>query len=183
VNGHDAGPMGNDDAHLAPHGVYPCAGDDAWIAIACRSDEEWRALCGALGRSDLAADSRFATAAGRLAHRRELDEALSAWTRGLPPREAEQRLQEAGVAAHGVQNGRECATDPQLLHRGHFVEVPHGTLGKVVVEGPRARLSRTPARVTKGAPSLGEHNHDVLASILGYTEDRITALAAAGVLG
>ena len=59
MNGVVATRDGNRDRELAPHGVYPCAGDDRWIAIAARDDRDWRALCEALGAPALAADPRY----------------------------------------------------------------------------------------------------------------------------
>jgi crotonobetainyl-CoA:carnitine CoA-transferase CaiB-like acyl-CoA transferase len=87
------------------------------------------------------------------------------------------------VPAHQVQNSADAYADPQFTHRGHFVSLDHPTLGKFTVEGPRAKLSRTPAAVHRAAPSLGQDNQHVLESILGYDEERISALVAAGALG
>jgi benzylsuccinate CoA-transferase BbsF subunit len=183
ANGHEAGPMGNRDDELAPHGVYAAAGDDRWVAIACRSDAEWRSLCAALAREDLAADPRLANTPGRREHAPTIDRAIEEWSRTRDAREVERLLQTRGIPCHDVQNSPECAADPQLRHRGHFVELPHATYGTTYVEGPRAVLSRTPARVRRAAPSLGEHNEHVMREILGYGDDRITELVVAGTLG
>jgi crotonobetainyl-CoA:carnitine CoA-transferase CaiB-like acyl-CoA transferase len=183
ANGRVQGRVGNADRECAPHGVYPAAGEDRWIAIACRTDAQWQAVCSVIGRIDLAADPRLATAAGRREHSEEIDRAVSEWTRGMGAGAAEAHLQHRGIPAHQVQNSAQIARDPQMAHRGHFVEVNHTTLGKTVVEGPRARLSRTPGQVRAAAPALGEHNQHVLEKILGYGEDRITDLVAAGVFG
>jgi len=183
VNGRVQSRAGNTDREFAPHEVYPAAGDDKWIAIVCKTDAQWQALCSAIRRIDLARDARLATAAGRRDHAQEIDAAISAWTRGMETRAAEPLLQSRGIPAHEVQNSAEASRDPQMAHRNHFVEVNHSTLGKTVVEGPRAHLSRTPAQVRAAAPSLGEHNQHVLEHILGYSEERITDLATAGVFG
>ena len=89
----------------------------------------------------------------------------------------------AGVAAHVVQNSAECVRDPQLRHRGHFARVSHAVHGEICVEGSRFKLSRTPARVERGGPELGEHNGFVLQELLGYDPDRCADLIAAGALG
>src|SRR5579885_660015 len=183
VNGRIQSRAGNSDREFAPHGVYPAAGEDRWIAIVCQSDSQWRSLCSAIKRADLANDSRLATAAGRREHSAEIDEAISAWTREMGAGAAEAFLQSRAIAAHQVQNSAQIARDPQMAHRGHFVEVNHSTLGKTFVEGPRARLSRTPARVRSAAPFVGEHTQHVLENILHYDEERITDLVAAGVFG
>jgi crotonobetainyl-CoA:carnitine CoA-transferase CaiB-like acyl-CoA transferase len=181
VNGRVMSRQGNTDPHLAPHGVYPCAGDDRWVAIACQHDPAWTALCDEMGRADLRADAGLAGAAGRLARRDEIDEAVAQWTATLDDHEVEARLQARGVAAHVVQSSRQILADPQLAHRGHFVDLDHPQR-RCLVEGSRTRLSRTPARVERRSPLLGEHTEHVLADLLGYDADHIAGLAAAGAL-
>jgi crotonobetainyl-CoA:carnitine CoA-transferase CaiB-like acyl-CoA transferase len=183
VNGRIESRAGNTDPRLAPHGVYPARGDDCWVAVVCTTDAQWRALASAMKRDNLRDDPRYATAAARLERREELDAMVAEFTRSLEAGEAETLLQAAGVAAYQVQNSSEIFADPQMRHRGHFVTVEHATLGTTYVEGPRAQLSRTPAEVRSAAPSVGQHNQHVLEEILGYDEDRVTDLAAAGVFG
>src|SRR6266536_1637619 len=79
--GHVPEARGNRHPTMAPHGAFHCRGDDRWIAIAVTTDDAWRALCAVMGRADLAADSRLATAAGRKAHEDEIDALVDAWTR------------------------------------------------------------------------------------------------------
>jgi len=183
VNGRVQGRIGNSDREYAPHGVYPTVGADGWIAIVCQTDAHWRALCTVVNRKDLADDPKLATVQGRRENAGEIDAAISDWTRNMGERAAEAHLQSRGVPAHQVQNSAHAARDPQLAHRRHFVEVNHSTLGKTVVEGPRAHLSRTPAQVRAAAPAVGEHNQYVLEKILGYDDNKITDLVASGVFG
>jgi len=182
VNGRVSNPVANFDAGHAPHGVYPAAGDDQWVAIACRTGAHWQALCQAMDRADLASDARFADFAGRQANRTELDAIIGEWTAPQPPRATEEALQALGVPAYTVQNAREMYTDPQILHRGHFVEVPHPVTGTTWVENSRYKLSRTPARVERAAPTVGQHTQYVLEEVLGYGEDRINQLVVDGAL-
>ena len=176
-------PVANRDLYHAPHGVYAAAGDDRWVAIACRNDHDWQALCAVMGMSQLVSDARFNTFAARQANCEELDGIISHWTRTLDPPEIERRLQAWGVPAHVVQDAFALYQDQQLQHRKHFVEVPHSELGTTWVENSRFALSGTPARVERAAPMLGEHNQYVLEHILGYDEDRIAELVGAGALG
>jgi crotonobetainyl-CoA:carnitine CoA-transferase CaiB-like acyl-CoA transferase len=182
VNGRVAGRVGNRDPDHAPHGVYPAAGADRWIAIAVGSDEEWRALCDAMARPELAVDPRFRDAAGRRAHAGPLDDVVSAWTAAHDAAALEATLQARGVPASVVQTSRDLVRDPQLAHRGHFVTVDHPMGGETVVEGSRFVLSRTPAAYPAAAPSYGQHNATVLRELLGYDDDAITALVASGAL-
>ena len=176
-------PVANRDLYHAPHGVYAATGHDRWVAIACRTEDDWRALCAVMEAPQLAADARFNTFAGRQANCDELDRLINQWTRTAEAHDLERRLQARGVPAHVVQNADDLYQDQQLHHRKHFVEVPHSELGKTWVENSRFTLSRTPARVERAAPMLGEHNQYVLEQILGYGEDRIAELVGAGALG
>ncbi len=183
VNGRCQGRHGNDDDRFAPHGVYPAAGEDKWVAIVCRDDRDFGSLCDCIGKPELKSDSRYATVAARLERRRELDSIVSEWSHALPGERIEATLQEHGVPAHRVFNSADILADAHMKHRQHFVELPHSTLGTFTVEGPRAKLSRTPAEVSRSAPSLGQDNALVLEKILGYDEDRITSLAVDGLFG
>ncbi len=176
----------NRDMVFAPQGAYQTAAgssagedhDDNWIAISCIDDGQWAALADAMGRDDLASLS----AAERHARHDELDGVISAWTRGRNGNELMAELQAAGVAAHIVQNSPEFTVDPQLLHRNALVEVPHGKQGTTTVENTRFVLSRTPAQVDRGGPTLGEHTFEVLTETLAYDGDRIAELAVAELL-
>jgi crotonobetainyl-CoA:carnitine CoA-transferase CaiB-like acyl-CoA transferase len=176
-------PVGNDDLEHAPHGVYPAAGEDRWVAIACRTDEHWRALCAAMRQPQLADNSCFATFPARRGHREELDRVIGEWTRQRTPQETEQMLQAHGVPAHTVQNTFDANDDPQLRHRRHFVRVNHSAAGDTFVENSRFKLSRTPADVSRASNALGQHSQYVFEKILGYSDERISELVAAGILG
>lgn len=172
---------GNHAEDAAPHAIYPCQGEDRWIAIAVFSDEEWRRLCAALGSPALARDARFANLAGRLAHEDALDAALAEQTRACDPMALMQRLQAAGVEAGVVQTCADLLRDPQLAQRGHFVRLAHRHLGELSFEHYGIRFSESPCRLETPGPDLGEHNLRVLGEV-GYGEDEIRSLAAAGVL-
>jgi len=175
---------GNRDPAMAPHGVYPCLDDGSdvggsWVAIAVRDDGEWRALAEVIGA---AGDARFATTTARLEAADELDELLAAWTETRDAREVETLLQERGIPAHVAVSSVNALVDPQLVARGHFVELEHPVFGKTVVQGSRYRLSETPAAVDRPAPTLGRDNDHVLRDLLGYDDARIAALAEIGAL-
>jgi crotonobetainyl-CoA:carnitine CoA-transferase CaiB-like acyl-CoA transferase len=184
VNDADPTRRGNRDDRLAPHGCYPLAGDDRWIAIAVESDRGFEDLCRVLGRASLTRDPRFTTQDRRLENGEALDVAVAALTREHEGAELEARLQQAGIACHTVQNSAAACADPQLRERGHFVRLESGGSGAAytIVEGTRSRLSRTPARIRHGVPTLGRDNWEILTGLLGYDEERVAELAAAGVL-
>src|SRR5260221_163088 len=117
AHGRVAERIGNGDAAMAPHGVYACRGEDSWVAIAVRSDEEWRTLAELCG---LAADERYATAEGRLRHADELDELVGAWTAARRADEVESLLQAHDIPAHVTVSSLNALDDPQFAFRGHF---------------------------------------------------------------
>jgi len=181
ANGEVIDRVANADPQMAPHGVFPADGDDEWLAVAVRDDADWKRLCHAIERPDLASDARLASLDGRLEHGDEIGAALSLWTRERGASEAEQALQQAGVPAHVVVHAERASEEPQF--EGHFVEAPHALHGTAVVESSRFQLSRTPARVARAAPTLGQDTDAVLRELLGYDDGRIESLRAAGALG
>ena len=180
--GESLGRAGNRDERAAPHGVYPCAGEDAWVAITVRDEMEWDALVAAMGDPPWAEAERFASLADRLAHAGELDERVADWTRAFAPYELMAGLQEAGVPAGVVQGPEALLRDPQLAHRGHFARVEHPVLGALFVERSGFRLAEHPGGFASAGPRLGEHTDEVLREMLGLAEDEIAALRARGVL-
>jgi benzylsuccinate CoA-transferase BbsF subunit len=182
VNGRALDRVANDHPSMAPHAVYPTDGEDEWVAIAARDDSDWRRLCDALGRPDLASDPRFVTIEGRRRHRAAIDAVIAAWTRTLPGPEVETRLQRAGVPAHVVLGSVAAAADPQLRSRRHFRWVPHSVHGAVPIESSRAELERTPAHVERAGPTLGEDTDFVLRELLGYSSAEVERLRASGAL-
>ncbi len=180
VNGRLPEKAGNDHPTLFPHGAFPCAGEDRWVAIACENDQQWRSLCDVAGLGKEFDPELDAT--GRRALRTEIDEAISKWTQTLDGQAAQQKLQEAGVAAHIVHNSESLSQDPQLGARNHFRELPHSANGTMWVEGPRFAMSRSTDVLDRAGPSYGEHTFLVLEELLGYDADRVADLAVAQVL-
>src|SRR5262249_2174138 len=107
LNGRLHGPESNRDPAMAPHRVYPCWGEDAWIAIAVEDEPAWEALCAVMERPDWRGDPRFGELAGRKAHEDALDAAIGAWTLAWEHRTLAARLQAAGVAAFPALSARE----------------------------------------------------------------------------
>jgi crotonobetainyl-CoA:carnitine CoA-transferase CaiB-like acyl-CoA transferase len=180
ANGRVQGRMGNDDPQMAPHGVYPTMGEDRWIAIAVQTDAQWQALCALLQERDssLLQDTRFAEVEHRLAHRAKLDDILSSWTRQHEAQALEAILQAHGIAASAVLTMADLYSDPQLLHRSHFIELRHPIHLTTTVEGSRFQLSDTPAHIVRSAPILGCDTASVLTTILGYDSEQMQQLVS-----
>jgi crotonobetainyl-CoA:carnitine CoA-transferase CaiB-like acyl-CoA transferase len=178
--------IGNRHPWLAPQGCYRCAGDDQWCVVSVRDDEEWSALCHAMGRPELAADARFASNDARMVHHDEIDSIIGAWTRHLTKYEAMERLQHAGVPAGAVFDVRDMHLDPHLRSRGLLETVqfpPERGIGKRRIIGRPWRLSKTKLAVRGPAPTLGQHNREVLQGILGYSDARYIEIERDGLVG
>jgi benzylsuccinate CoA-transferase BbsF subunit len=174
--------VGNNDRAMAPHNVYRCKGENEWVSIAVGTEKEWQALRGVIGDERLTGDERFADEFSRWQNREALDELIGAWTVERGPLDVMQVLQAAGVAAMPVYSGEEIVQDRHVLERGIIQEVEHPRMGVKKVLGPPWRLSKTPARITRPGPLLGQHNDYVLGELLGMPKDEIERLTAEEVL-
>lgn len=181
VNGAVARRDGNRDPVAVPHGAYRCA-DDEWIAISCWDDAEWRRLAAAIGGAALAADTRFATEAGRRSHEAALNERIGEWTRHQRAGGLAVRLHAARVHAALVNTMRDLYEDPQIAARGIWQSQDHPELGPMRYRMVSYQLSETPGRVRSAAPCLGQHNEDVFKNWFGLSAGEYDTLAAEGVL-
>jgi crotonobetainyl-CoA:carnitine CoA-transferase CaiB-like acyl-CoA transferase len=174
---------GNRHREHAPHGIYRCAGDDNWIALACETDEQWRNLTSALRVEHLADDLRFAGASVRKANEDALDAELSRAIAALSADDCVARLTATGVLAAPVNPAPAVMSDAQIQSREYFVAIDRAVVGTNLYPGAVARLPDTPLRADIAAPLLGEHNRQVFAETLGMTEAEIAELERAGVIG
>ncbi len=166
---------GNRSLDHAPHGVYPCAGDDAWVAIAVRDDQEWRALVGVVG-GPLVAQADL-VAAQRQAQREPLDAAISAWTRARTAIEVATVLQAARVPACPAFTNRDLVESEHLAARGFMVTLNHPDAGPQRFPGFPIHFGRRSVTLRR-PPGLGEDNDRILSS-LGYTASDIADLVQA----
>ena len=168
---------------VAPHNTYPCAGDDRWIAIAVMNDAEWQALVRAMDEPSWASDVCFATNAERLANQDALDDRIAEWTAGQEDYALMALLQAAGVPAAVCQKPSDRVEhDPQFAARNWWTSLPHDELGDARFDGVAPRLSGTPGAVFAAAPLLGQHTHEILASVLHMTDEEIAEAEATGAL-
>jgi benzylsuccinate CoA-transferase BbsF subunit len=182
LNDYEPQRAGNRHPAAAPHGAYPCQGEDRWCIIACMTDAHWQALCQAMGCPAWTQDERFATLLGRKAHEDELEALLGQWTQGWEAEALMHALQQAGVPAGTVHTNQGVIEDAQLQHRGHFVYLDHPGVGRHPVQRSEFRLSQAAAEHRWAAPLIGQHTAQVCKEILGMSEDEIVTLMAEGVL-
>ena len=174
--------MANRDPHLAPQGVYPCAGDDQWCAVTVPDDEAWSRLVEAIGSPGWALDAHFATTEGRLEGHDIIDERLAEWSSTRTARDVERALTAAGIPAGMVQRSRDLRSDPQYLHRGFYDRLEHSETGPTPYAGHQFRFRDHDNGPRAAAPALGEHTFEILSELLGMDEDEIADVAASGAL-
>ncbi|MCY3504761.1 MAG: CoA transferase [Chloroflexi bacterium] len=172
---------GNRSLAFAPQGVYPCRGDDNWVAITVQSDEAWTALAALIDRPVLT-DPVLGTNAERLRCHDAIDAEIAAWTADRDAHEVAAVLQQAGVAAGPALSNLEMVADPHLRGRNMIVPIDHPDAGRREFPGFPIHLSETPVERFAGAPTLGQHNEAILRDLLGYSGDEYTALLSAGVV-
>ena len=175
-----------DTGHMwkAPHHVYPCKGEDRWVAITCSDDEEWKRLKAAMGNPQWATDSAFDNAPGRLARRQEIDALIAEWTAPWDNVEVTHHLQKAGVTAGAALDGKQLWGDPHLNARGYYDNFDNKFQPQV---GPRKYAGR-PFRIPNipvslhQSPNLGQQNTKVLKEMGGLTEGEIEQLVELGII-
>lgn len=180
--GTSCGRAGNRSPHAAPHGVFPCAGEDRWIAIAIHDDADWRRLVAAMGNPPWATAAELTSLDGRLQRVEEIERHLGEWTRPQEAAALAAQLQAADLDAAPVADMQDLLRDPQLAHRGHFTELTHAVVGRYVVEAMGLRFSAAPMQFTRPAPRLAADSRETYCGLLGMPESEFEELLAAGVL-
>jgi benzylsuccinate CoA-transferase BbsF subunit len=175
--------QGNDSPVHAPHNVYPCLGDDEWIAIAVETDAQWVALRALLGSPAWSLDPTLESAAGRIERRALLDDKIAAWTATRERYPLMDALQGMGVPAGVVQRSSDLIGDPQLAHRSFFRRIQHGEMGEVPYEGHMFRIAGYDNGPRFPAPCLGQDTAEVLSEILGMSDEDVAAALAGGGVG
>lgn len=175
--------QGNDHPVFAPHNIYPCAGEDAWMVVSVADDAQWNSLADVLQAPELRQDPALSVVAGRRAQREKIDAVIAAWTRQRPADEAMHLLQRAGVGAGVVKPIGSVLEDPHLRSRGFFQKVQRAHLGEYLATTPWFRESEQPLAISRVAPTLGEHSREVFSRVIGLTQAQMDALEKSGITG
>lgn len=184
ANGNLLQRLGNHHRSIAPHNVYRCLGDDAWVALSVATDGQWEELRAVLGDPAWTSRPELSGAAGRLAMEDVIDDKLARWCACRPAEEVVELLWARGVAVARVVHPRRVIDNPQLWARGFFEPVDHPVVGPIALPGFPARLASQPAPAHRfPAPTLGQHNREILGGLLGLNGDDLARLADAGVIG
>jgi crotonobetainyl-CoA:carnitine CoA-transferase CaiB-like acyl-CoA transferase len=164
----------------------PCSmyrGREHYIVIIGGVEHQWRQLCDAMGRADLKEDARFRTNADRVVHTEELYEIIQGWLTSFPSDDAIMaRLNEHRVPAAPVLSPAEAINHPHLRQRGTVTRMHDPLLGDIDLPGFPLKFSAFPEDLKLVAPTLGEHNGEILKRYLGYGDDRVAELERSGAI-
>lgn len=182
TNGRVLLPNGYHDREAAPHGIYEVLGYRKWIAITIFNDAEWNKFKEVMGNPAWAEDQKFNTLANRLQNQDELDRGIENWTKWQYGETLYKQMLQEGIKAGLVYDGANVVEDEALRERGFWVYLDHPVTGITLYNRIPAIFSKTPVRMEKAAPLLGEHTKEVLIDFLGYKQNEIDQLSAEGVL-
>ena len=184
MNGRIRDSIGNRDIHgAAPSGNYRCHGDDRWVSITVRNDEEWQGFCRAMGNPAWTEDEKFSGALSRYKNQDELDELVTSWTIEYDHYAVMHMLQKEGVAAAPLMNGGDDYSDPHFRDIGILEEVTHPEAGTHTYPGIGWTQAKTPNRIRRHAPRLGEDNEYVYKELLGVSDEEYAQLEQEGHIG
>jgi len=180
ISGKEAGRFGNGHPNIVPYTAYPAK--DGMIAVAVGNDAQFAKFATVLGRSEWAADPRFAKNPDRVANREALDDMIAQALERDTAQAWLDKLTAGGIPCGRINSVSQALSDPHTVARGIVRTVKHPTAGEVKMLGIPFRFSGTPASVRRAPPTLGEHTEQVLREELGLSEKRIAELRAAKVI-
>lgn len=182
VNGSIPQKRENRDEFIPVHGVFHCKDLEQWVTLGARTEEEWDALCKAMGNPAWARDPKFATPASRAANQDDLHRHIEAWTRQRTPQEATALLQQHGVASAPVYNIQQAREDAHFRERGIWQEITHPVIGKRPGYSSPASIHGVPRSIPKASPLWAQDNAFIYAELLGMSQAEIKRLTEAKAL-
>ena len=174
---------GNRSPGAAPQGVYACAGVEQWLALSVADDAQWRGLRAALGEPAWATEGHLDHHDGRHQAADDVDRELSAWAAGRALDDAVEALIARGVPAAAVVDYRSVSSHPQMAARGFFESCTHPVVGEHRMFGLPLRYAGVERWIRTPAPTLGQHNVEILRDILGLDDAEIAQLVDSAVIG
>lgn len=168
--------------NVAPSNVYPTR-EGRFILIAANQDTVFARLAEAMGRPELAQDTRYASHSARGSNQAELDALIADWTREQEAATLSRLLEDKGVPCGDIYRAPEMLEDAHFRAREAIVRVAHPVFGDLAMQNVAPKLSRTPGRINHPGPALGAHNDDIFGGLLGLDAAARADLAARGVIG
>jgi len=175
--------MGNRGPTAAPQNLYAGERPEQWVAIACETDEQWRALCEVMALEDEAADVSLETPEGRRLAQDRLDASIGEWVANHEAEVVVERLRTRGVPAAIALDHRIASFHEQMIARGFFETIEHPVVGSHPTPTMPFRYRSVPKWLRAPAPTIGQHNAEILGDFLGHSAEELNALETAGVIG
>lgn len=175
--------MGNHHPEFAPHNIYPCAGEDRWIAIAAETDADFEQLAAVARQAGWTSDVRFCTNASRKQNETELDELIAAWTSAQSALDLERQLTSVGLLAAQVAGPSDVLLNEQLWYRRTLARTAHPEAGTFLAATTPVHLPGTSYEFVGPAPLLGQHSLDVFRRLLNMTDSEYARLVEQGITG
>ena len=175
--------LGNRSRDAAPQGLYPCRGHEQWLALSIASDEQWVALKTVLGQPGWADDPSLDTHVGRWRAHDLIDKHLEQWASGQDSADAAAMLSASGVPASMLYDARFSPQHPQMVARGYFEHLNHSIVGQHQVPTIPFKFRSVDRWCRSPAPTVGEHNENILKELLGLDETAIETLTDESVIG
>ncbi len=179
VTGEIPGPLGTRHPLLTPFQIFPT--NDGYLVLITASDEDWRNFCKVSGREEILSDNRFQSHEDRIANYQAFEPLMNELMKSKTTEEWVALLEPAGVMCGPVNNMAHVVNDPHIRERGMIVEVEHRRAGKLKVAGTPMKFSRTPCKIEKASPDVGDHTVEVFSQILGLSAEDIEKLRSEGV--
>jgi crotonobetainyl-CoA:carnitine CoA-transferase CaiB-like acyl-CoA transferase len=174
LTGEIGGLIGSHHPSASPHCVYKTG--DGFVTIIVIEDNSWKKLARIIGRPELGDDPKFSTIVQRLSRVPEVDNIVESWSKTKTSAEIMAIFKEEGLACGTVFNVAEVSNSEHANARGMLVELQQPQMGPVKIPGCPINFSKTPVKLTKPAPLVGEHTKDILCNFLGYSEDEYQSL-------
>jgi crotonobetainyl-CoA:carnitine CoA-transferase CaiB-like acyl-CoA transferase len=173
--------MGPDTVNIVPHSHYETK-DSRWVALACSNDRMWERLTKAMGRPELAEDSRYSRPKARDDHRAEVNAMVAQWVKSKDAEELIALCDAAEAPISILMNIADIFEDPQYAARGNLEKLAHPQLGEITLPAPLPRLSKTPPKLSSAGPALGSANDEVLGGLLALTAEYIASLKSKNII-
>jgi len=172
--------------HLGNGGfsTYMCCVEakDGMVLISPATDSIWKRFTKAIGREDMAVDTRFKRDLDRYHNTSIINEIVYKWADQKTVEDILDVLEESGVPCAPVNTPEQLLDDPQVKSREMIIHMDHPGLGKLPLQGVPIKLSETPGQVVFRAPQIGEHNTKVYCDILGFEEGKLVELKEEGII-
>lgn len=173
--------LGNRVKGVSPGDAFLTA-DERWVQISASGDTQFERLAAAIGQPELLTDPRFTDMPLRDEHNAELIAVIAQWVAAHTAHEVEDLLERHGVAAGRIQNIEELLAHPQVVAREDFITINDDVFGELLLANVLPRLTRTPGRIERPGPRLGEHTEEILGGLLDVPDEEIKTLRQSGVV-